>query len=103
MNPAEAHRLVGALSAAGFLLLALEVYFSNMAIFGALALAGATGLACCTLGIDAGSLLLLAISTVSSLGFLFTLVYLPKSPLATRFLRRAAEKAAAEEEKDAEE
>ncbi len=99
MDSVAGYKLVKALSAAGFFLLALELFFPGMAMatIGAMALFGATAIAYYACGIDVGSVLLLIISTVWSLGFLIALVCFPKSPLSRRFLRRAAEKAAVEE------
>ena len=99
MDTASAWRLILALSAAGVLLLALEVFMTGMAlwVFGVTALLGSVGLAYYSCGIDVGSVLLLIHTTVLSIGSLLMLVYFPRSPLALR-RRRAAEKRAAEEE-----
>jgi len=100
MDAATAFRLVEALSIAGLLLLGMEVFLpgNGFKIFGGLALTGAVGVAYYGCGIDTGSVLLLILSTVISLGFLTLLALFPKAPLARRVLRRAAEKAAKEEE-----
>jgi len=98
-------RLALALSAAGLLLLVLEVFFpaSGFAVFGMLAISGSVGLGLYFISIDFAAILLLVHSTLVSLGLLVVLARFPRSPLAARFLRRAAERRAEEEEKEKEE
>jgi len=95
MDHAEAIRLTWALSVSGLLLLAMEVWLPGgaMLIIGSMALLAAVGISGYGLGFHIGAVLLSGLMTLVSIGFLVVLVYLPKSPLAHRVLRRAAQKA----------
>jgi len=99
MDAALAFRLIVALTAAGWLLLAGQVFFPalTLAAVGSAALLGAVAVAFYRCGIDTASLLLLADSTAVSLGYLVTLACFPKTPLASRALRRAAARREREE------
>ena len=91
--------LLLALSVAGLLLLALEIVFPGaaMAPIGALALCGAVGVGVHHSGLDLGAILLLAFTTVISLGLLGVLAFFPQAPLSRRWLTRIGHRAAREE------
>jgi len=82
-----------ALCGAGSLLLLGEVFFPRVgyAVFGALAWVGAVVVAVLGCGIDLAALLLLAGTTLVSLGFLVVLAWFPNAPMAVQFQRRAKE------------
>jgi len=105
LDAATATRLAFSLSGAGVFLLGLEIFFANrvFALFGVIAFLGGIAVSFKGGGLEVGFLLLLALSTVISLGFLVTLAFFPKTPLARQFLQRTAARAAAESASESEE
>lgn len=95
----EAFRLVIALSAAGLLLLGLELFMANgvMGIVGGVALIASVVIGFKDCDFEIGAIALLIHVTVISIGFLSLLTFAPQSPIARSFLHRAAHRRRMEE------